>query len=385
MEKFRSTIKQAVFALPEGSEAATKSDAAELTGAPLQRIEQEGDEEAVMDLFRSRGWLDGLPIVLPTVERVDRMLGSLAEQRYRILGRVPPRGGQLTLESLAVNAVMAGCAAEYFPVVVAAARAALDPAFNLLTANSTTNAASPLFIASGPIAQQLGIQGGNDMLGSFHRPNITIGRAIRLMMIGVGGGRPNDGDMATHGQGMKVGSCITESSESPWEPLHVELGCNPAESAVIVRSVTAQSNILDFGSRNADDLLDTFARSIAVPGMQNMQTSGGPVLLIGIEHARILAGAGLSKADVKRRLFEQARLPLSAFGKDTIKDIINVRRAQWGQRDNNPSEMIPIADHIDEITILVGGGEGQHSVLMPTFHTPKPVMAKIGKNGLGDT
>ena len=382
MARFQTSVKEAIFAKLEDNIASTVAQADVLMGAALQHIEHDGDEETAAELYRSRGWLDGLPIVLPTAARVERMLGALAPQRLRVFGHVAPKGAVLTLESLAVNAVMAGCAPAYFPAVVAAARSVLDPRFNLLTTSTTTNAASPLFIACGPIAGQIGIQGGNDLLGSYHRANITIGRAIRLVMIAVGEARPNDGDMATQGHGAKVGVCITES-ESPWEPLHVELGCDASESAIVALSACAQFNILDFGSRNADDLLDTVARTMAVPGLQNAQTSGGPIILFGIEHARILANAGLSKADVKRRLFEQARIPISSFGRDTVEDIIKVRRPQWGLAERNPSRMIPVADEIDEITILVGGGEGQHSVLMPTFHTPRPVLAKVGKDGLG--
>ena len=378
MAPYLDAAHSAVFAPPASglNDAATATDPSR--GNPLERLDHADDEEAANELFRARGWLDGLPMLAPTPARVERMLGAHAGERLRILGKVPPKGAPVTLEGLAVNAVMAGCAPAYFPLVVAAARAVLDPAFNLLTTATTTNAASPLLIASGPLARQVGIEGGNDLFGSYHRANISIGRAIRLMLISVGECRPSDGgDMATQGQGMKVGICITEHPDSPWEPLHVELGCRPDETAVIALSTTAQSNLLDFGSRDADELLTMFARSIAVPCMQNMQTPGGPVIVIGIEHARILAAGGLSKADVKQRLFEEARIPIGWFGRDTIKDILKVRRAPWGHASSNPSRLIPIADAVDEITLLVGGGEGQHSVLMPTFHTPRPVLARV--------
>ena len=382
MAQYQDSIEQAIFAPVAADTTSDAATASAPVNAPLERIELDGDEEAVADLYRSRGWLDGLPIVPPTEARVERMLGPLAAQRQRLLGKVPPKGRPLTLESLAVCAVLAGCAPATFPVVVAAARAMLRPEFNLLGVNTTTNAAAPLLIANGPIAAAVGIQGGNDVFGAFHRANITIGRAMRLMMIAVGDCRPGDGDMATQGQGMKAGICITENS-SPWEHLHVELGCRPDESTVSAISVTAQINLLDFASRNANDLLGMLARTIASPGMQNAQLGYGPVIVFGIEHARMLANAGLTKADVKRRLFEEARLPLSAFSPETVDDVLKVRRPQWAYADRNPSGLVPMADAAGDFTLLVAGGEGQHSVLLPSFLAPRPVMVKVGKDGLG--
>ena len=383
MAEYQDRIEQAIFAPVAADTALDTAIASAPANTPLERIELDGDEEAVADLYRSRGWLDGLPIVPPTEARVERMLGPLAPQRQRILGKVPPKGRPLTLESLAVCATLAGCAPATFPVVVAAARAMLRPEFNLLGVNTTTNAAAPLLIASGPIANAVGIQGGNDVFGAFHRANITIGRAMRLMMIAVGDCRPGDGDMATQGQGMKAGICITENT-SPWEHLHVELGCRADESTVAAISVTAQFNLLDFASRNADDLLGMIARTISTPGMQNAQLGYGPVIVFGIEHARILAQAGLTKADVKRRLFEEARLPLSAFSPETVDDVLKVRRPQWAFAESNPSGMVPMADAPGDFTLLVAGGEGQHSVLLPTFLAPRPVLVKVGKDGLGE-
>lgn len=381
MAQYQAEIERAIFA-PFAAESAKAGAAPDAESAPLERVDLDNDEEIVADFYRSKGWLDGLPIVPPTEARVERMLGALASRRLHVLGKVPPKGRPLTIESIAVCAVLAGCTPAAFPVVVAAARAMLRPEFNLLGVNTTTNAAAPLLIANGPIAAAAGIQGGNDVFGAFHRANITIGRALRLMMIAVGDCRPGDGDMATQGQALKAGICITENT-SPWEHLHVEQGFRTDESTVTAISVTAQFNLLDFASRNADDLIGMIARTIATPGMQNAQLGYGPVILFGIEHARILAAAGLTKKDIKRRLFEEARLPISAFSPETVDDVLKVRRPQWAFADRNPSGMIPMADSPEHFTILVAGGEGQHSVLMPTFLAPRPVMVKVGKDGLG--
>lgn len=368
-------------AVPELEAAIFTSDQAVTRRPPPQqraRITHLGNEKEIVDDLRRKGLIDGLPVVLPTEGRVEQMLGALAPFASEIIGPVPPSGALLTVEALAANAVMAGCDPSYFPFVVAAARAVVDPAFNLLGVNTTTNAATPLLIAGGPLAREIGIEGGNDVLGSYHRPNITIGRAIRLMMINVGDCRPGDGDMATHGQSAKVGACIAENvEESPWEPLYVELGCRPEESAVAAVAVTGQLNLLDFGSRSAGALLRVLAYTIATPGLQNAQIGAGPLLLLGIEHANMLAAAGMSKADVKRWLFENARVPLSEFGSDNVKDVLYIRRPQWASPASDPDKGIPVADTWIDFTIIVAGGPGSHSVLMPTFLAPRPVVVPL--------
>jgi hypothetical protein len=141
--------------------------------------------------------------------------------------------------------------------------------------------------------------------------------------------------------------------------------------------VTAQFNLLDFASRNPEDLLKMLAHTIATPGMQNVQIGDGPVILLGPEHANMLASAGLTKADVKRWLFEHARVPLSQFGHDTVQDVLRPRRPQWAVSPNDPQSTVPIADAVSDITILVAGAAGAHSVLMPTFLGPRPVMVRV--------
>lgn len=342
----------------------------------LERIDIDpADAEAVMDAYRERGWIDGLPIVPPTEERVARMLGDWPADE--VLGVVPPGRGVLTLQSLAVNAVMAGCAPSYFPVVVGAARAVLKPEFQLLGVNATTAAATPLLIVNGPIAREIGIQGGGDVLGAYHRANVTIGRAIRLTMIGVGNARPQDGDMATHGQSAKVGLCITENiDDSPWESFSVERGWDPGANTIAAISITAQFNMVDFASRTALDLLKQLSRTIATPGMQNVQTQGGgPVLLLGPTRANMLAAAGFSKYDVKRWLYLHARVPMAGFSAGTIEDVLMIRRP-WTV-DHDPDARVPIVDDLNDIHILVAGAVGAHSFLMPTFAATRPVFQEI--------
>src|SRR4029450_6524935 len=174
--------------------------------------------EAVLAAFSEREWCDGLPIVPPPEERVRAMLGGV--QPDRLLGVMPPLWRRVTLEKLAVNAVMAGCEPAAFPLVVAAVESMLDPAFNLYGVQATTHPVAPLLIVHGPIAEELGVHAGSGCFGPGFRANATIGRAIRLVLLNVGGAWPGRHDMATQGSPAKVSCCITERRDAPWGPLH---------------------------------------------------------------------------------------------------------------------------------------------------------------------
>jgi hypothetical protein len=181
-------------------------------------------EEDVYAEFCTREWCDGLPFVPPTAERVRAMLAGARTKAAESLGVMPPLWRECAVEKLAVNAVMAGCEPAYFPVIVAAAQALLDPAFNLYGVQATTHPVAPLVVVTGPYARTIGLHSGSGLFGPGFRANATIGRAIRLILMNVGGGWPGRGDMATQGSPAKFSYAITEREDSPWEPLHVALG-----------------------------------------------------------------------------------------------------------------------------------------------------------------
>jgi hypothetical protein len=163
---------------------------------PRQRVEvvRGADPTAEVNrLFRLRGWTDGLPIVPPTLGRIDEMISHGALDRHAVLGEMEPLGGVASVEKIAANAVMAGCQPEHFPVVLAAVQAILDPAFNLRGVQTTDENVAPLLIVNGPAARQLGVNAGWGALGPGWTANATIGRAIRLVMnnVGVGGRAPS--------------------------------------------------------------------------------------------------------------------------------------------------------------------------------------------------
>lgn len=340
----------------------------------------EGGFDAVYDRFMEEGWSDGLPIVPPTAERVGRMLEFTDRDPSDVIGDLPPYLGAATVHAVAVNAVMAGCRPEYFPVVIAGVAAIAEPTFNLSSLQATTNPVTTLLIVNGPIARELDINSGGNCFGPGWRANATIGRAIRLCALNIGGGIPQAMDKATHGQPGKFTMCAAENeADSPFEPFHVERGYAATDSTVTAFSVTGTQNIIELAARSAVGILRSVASALSYIGMQNMQLGGGPLVVLCPEHADIVAEGGFSKQDIKRFLYENARIPVRSFPQETIDEVIRHRRGIWNSSDD-PDTTIPVADHADLFEIVVTGGPGPHNVVMPSFGEASiPSTALIGR------
>jgi len=341
-------------------------------------IELEDSPEAVNAYFLERRWSDGLPIVPPTPERVAAMLQGIRGEPDEVLGRIPPAWHEATLEKLAVNAVMAGCLPEYFPVIVAAVEAMLDPAFNLYGVQATTHPVAPLLIVNGPIVQAIGMNAGAGVFGPGWRPNATIGRAIRLILMNLGGAWPGAGDMATQGQPSKYTYCIAENeAESPWAPLHVEHGLDPAQSAVTVFGGENPHNVNDHVSRTASGILTVVADTMATLGSNvKWYFSQSQVLAaLGPEHAATIARSGLAKADAKAFLWEHARLP---FGKLKLGGMWGIHDwPDWMNATADDDALLPIVPAPEEILVIVAGGPGKHSAVIPNCTFSRAVTRPI--------
>jgi hypothetical protein len=323
----------------------------------------EGAFEDIDAHYQERGWTDGLPIVPPTPAAVAEFLAWTEHHPRDVVGVLPPRQGEATVERIAVNAVMAGCRPEYFPVVLAAIDALADPLFNLDSVQATTHPVAPLVVVNGPIARQLEINAGYNAFGQGFRANVTIGRAIRLVLMNVGGGLPGSGDRATQGSPAKIAYCVAENeAENPWEPLHVEAGLPRDASVVTVFGCEAPHNIQDHYSATGEGVLLTIAGAMGQAGSNNLLGAGWPLLSLGPEHAATIARDGYTKRDVKQFLFERARFPLARLGAD-------YRRMQVERRGaaDSADTMLPIVRSADDISVIVVGGAGKHSSWQPTF------------------
>ena len=304
------------------------SDLSQLLKSQGASIEAADDFEAINELSRERGWSDGLPIVPPTTERVERMLAYCDRPWGEPIAAIPPRYGAATPLRLAANAVMAGCRPEYFPLIVLAIEAMCEEKFNLYGVQATTHPCTPLIIVNGPVAKELGINSGHNAFGPGVQSNATIGRAIRLALLNIGGAIPGLGDMSTFGSPAKYTYCIAENeAASPWEPLHVERGFPLEASTVTVVGAECPHNVNDHESITAEGILTTIAGTVAITGSNDVVCAdqAEPLVVIGPEHAATVAGGGYSKADAKRFIYEHAQLPLGKFSKENIERVLRIR------------------------------------------------------------
>ena len=340
-------------------------------------FELEDDLEDIQSYYEMRGWSDGLPFIPPTKARVDRLVGHVGRAGNEVLCTLAPRNGEATVERIAANAVMAGCRPDAFPIVLAAIEAVADPALNLNAIQSTTHPTAIMILLSGPVTAKLGLHSGPGCFGPGFRANLSIGRALRLALLNIGGGSPGDGDRATQGSPAKIGYCIAENvDESPWAPYHVEHGFAYEDNVLTAIACEGPHNIQDHYSIGGLGVLTTVAGAMAQAGSNNiLSNSGFPVLAFGPEHAHQVAVSGYSKADVKQFLWEHARFPLDRLSAEWTADGKYRERAQ---RLTGQSAEVPITTKADNIQVIVAGGPGKHSCWMPTFGgDTRPVMRKL--------
>lgn len=349
------------------------TDLSELLEAPGASVEADDDFDAVNTLVRSRGWGDGLPVVPPTAARVREMLEYCDRPWDVPVAKIAPRYGEATPLRLAANAVMAGCEPRYFPLFTLAIEAMCEEPFNLYAVQATTHLCAPLVIVNGPAAKELDINSGHNAFGPGHRSNATIGRAIRLALLNIGGATPGSGDMSTFGAPSKYSYLVAENeAASPWEPLHVERGFPADASTVTVVGAECPHNVNDHESLTAEGILTTIAGTMGIAGSNDVYYAAQPVVVMSPEHAKTVAAGGFSKMDAKRFLQQHATLPLGKFSKENIERRI---RVTWKDRYANAGMDAPVfqVQNPEDIIIVVIGGAGKHSAFIPTFGATRSV------------
>ena len=333
------------------------------------------DLDAINKLYRERRWSDGLPIVPPTQERVVRMLAATRRKPDEVITTLPPGFGEATVERIAINAVMAGCDPEYLPVLIAATDAVAEAQFNIQGIEATTNSAAVWLVLNGPVVQQLGVNATFNCLGQGAWANATMGRAMRLILQNIGGALPGDMDRATQGQPAKYTFCCGENeAQSPWEPLHVERGF--ARDASTVTVVAAEGTLnMNTHSKEAGELLRVIAETMVHPTSNEYCHGGEPWLVFAPEHADILKAGGLSKRDVKQRLWELSKMPASCL---SVKEMLRVQASRSDEYGEiKPDTLLSIARTPDDIWFIVAGGPGTHSVYVPCFGNSRAVTREI--------
>ena len=242
------------------------------------RVQVEGSVRDINDYYYEQGWTDGLPIIPPTEDLVLEMVEDCSLSAGHSFGQMAPLNGSVTVEKVAINSVMAGCQPDYFPMVLAAVKAVLQPQFNVGSITTTTGGAAPVVVVSGPIAQRLGIHSGTAVFGSGHQANATIGRALRLTMRNMGGATVATMEKSTHGWPGKYTMCFAEAAKRcPWEPLHVEMGYPAEASIVTVAAVRGIQTLVEGAQETGEGVLETVVGAVQAMGISGFyyQQRGG--------------------------------------------------------------------------------------------------------------
>jgi hypothetical protein len=333
----------------------------------MSTVADAGEIRAALEYYARQDWTDGLPVVPVTESYLGEFLARTGREPDEVLFEMPHLNRWCTVRLAAINAALAGCLPEYFPVVLAAWDALAEEPYPKRGIWQSTTGTAPLLIVNGPVRSAIGLNSEGNVFGSGFRANATIGRAIRLTAINVFGLRPHLLDQATQGTLGKYSACIAENEEaSPWEPLHVEYGLSPSDSAVtalIFRScVHIEARHTRVPEQLALDLADTIRRTGAL-----IHETSSALVVLGPEHARLFGDAGWSKDDVRRAIHGRAvnsRAELAAVGKDAVS-----RYTRW---------RLP-ADHPDAMPDQASGGEDPDRV--PALVSPGAILLAVAGAG----
>ena len=274
-----------------------------------RQIEIATSEDEFEAMF-SRGFTDGLPVVPPTPERVMRMLSGTTRDPQEVVAIAPPDLVELTVEKIAINAVMAGCLPEYLPWVIAAVEAICTDEYNIHGVLATTMPVGPVIICNGPGARAIGMNSGVNVLGQGNRANLTIGRAVQLIIRNVGGGRPGEVDRAAHGHPGKLSFCFAEDElGSPFTSLAVSRGFDATQNTVTVFTGEGPRCVVDQLAREPEQLAQSLAVCLRTVHHPKLPFAFDAVLVLGPEHARVFAQAGWSRERVLQEVHDRLQMP----------------------------------------------------------------------------
>lgn len=315
------------------------------------------------EFFLTKPWSDGFPVVTPTEERVQRMLQGTHRDPDEFLGNIPLTMGPATVRTVAIHAAMAGCKPEYLPVILGAIPIMLRKEFNLNGVQATLGPSAPLMIVNGPYAKQIGIHGGNGCFGPGFRANATIGRAIRLMLLNLGGGVPGVGSATVFGTPLRYTACITENIDhSPWETLAVSRGYSPDDNVITCAMVESPRVYHDNVSAEPGQLLVGIADSMHAMGSFNMLRKNSDTLVaMSPEHAGICAKAGMSRSDVHRQLCELAGSKIGELKRGGPWAGKGALRCGYDPNDDN--FFVPAIKDPSYLHLIVAGGLGPQTAI----------------------
>jgi hypothetical protein len=318
----------------------------------------------LMEDYFERGWTDGLPVMPVTESYLEEFLATTTRPPDDVALAMPHLDRVCTVRTAAINAAMAGCRPEYFPVVLAAWSAFEQEGYVPRAIWQSTTGTAPMLLVNGPIRERIGLNSKGNVFGSGFRANATIGRAIRLSAINAFGLRPRELDQATQGNPAKYSACIAENEEdSPWPPFHVEHGFEAEDDTVTAFTMRAVAHIearhTTVPEQLALDLADTIRRTGAL-----IHETVSACIALGPEHARLFARAGWSKDDLRRFVFEHAvnsRAALAAVGKDAVSG-----KTRWRLSSKHPDSIADSAGNANQVKVL--GSEHAVQIIVVGAH-----------------
>ncbi len=309
------------------------------------------------EFFLQKQWSDGLPVVTPTEVRVERMLEGTRRDPDELIGHVPPAMEPATVRTVAIHALMAGCKPEYLPVVLGGIALMLREEFNMNGVQGTMHGVAPLMIVNGPYAQKIGLHGGNGCFGPGFRANASIGRAIRLMLMNLGGGIAGVGSATVFATPLRYTACLTENAErSPWESLAVARGYALDDDVITCAMVESPRLCYDDVSQEPQRLLTGIADSMAAMSSWNMHVRSDMVVAMSPEQATVCARAGMSRAEAHRKLCEMAGRKVR-----DLKNGGNWRRERALKINVDPDDddcFVPVIKDARDLHLIVAGGWG---------------------------
>jgi hypothetical protein len=325
------------------------------------------DDADLIEFCYQQGWSDGLPVVPPTEPRVRAMLEAAALAPDQQVGFIADRAVSVTAEKVAINAVMAGCTPAYMPVVVAAVEAISDPRWSYHGPGTSTAGAAVLMVVNGPIARALDINAGDNLFGPGWRANLTIGRAVRLVMRNVCGSLPGLLDRGTVGHPGKLSYVIAENeTESPWTPLHVERGLRPEQSAVTIMAAESPHQFYNQLSPDAEGVLTTLADNMRISG--NVMGQPHYCVVLAGEHMRTIAGSGWDKPRIRQFLWEHTH--------NTHAHLKRTHRMSGALQPGDEDKRRPLIASPDDILVVAAGGRaGAFSCFIPGWSSAKSSQA----------
>jgi hypothetical protein len=330
------------------------------------------DDDAVQELFRDRGWTDGLPIVPPTPERVEAMLAWAGADPDQVAGVEPVKQRALTAEKVAINAVLAGCLPPDFPVLLAAVDAVCRPELLVHGATASTGGCAILLVVNGPVRRQLGMSSAHSVLAGPDRASVCIGRAVRLVLRNLLEVRPGELDRSTLGHPGKLSWCLAEDEEggAPWLPLGTERGAPAGVSSVTAFAASGPRQIMNEWTTEPAEVLATVVAEIKATMLHYSIWAGNYAVVVPPQLRAVFHAAGWSKADVRRFVYDHAVVGRADWERVGKQAVVSDKNRHFEYR------ALPSPDHL--LVISAGGEAGGFAAVIPPWLGPKSAAVTVG-------